>query len=83
MKTGLRVEIHDVSRYGFDPNEQTTRLTIRDTYASIDDLVRVTDSAARAIVAVKIACVYQTVVQLDGFHEDSALDLVSAGSLLV
>lgn len=27
----LRVEIHDVSRYGFDPHEQTVRLSIRDS----------------------------------------------------
>ena len=27
----LRVEIHDVSRYGFDPHEQTERLSIKDS----------------------------------------------------
>lgn len=29
----LRVEIHDVSRYGFDPHEQTERLSIKDSVA--------------------------------------------------
>jgi len=29
----LRIEIHDVSRYGFDPHEQTVRLSIRDSVA--------------------------------------------------
>jgi parallel beta-helix repeat protein len=29
----MRVEIHDVSRYGFDPHEQTERLTISDSVA--------------------------------------------------
>ncbi len=29
----LRIEIHDVSRYGFDPHEQTERLSIKDSVA--------------------------------------------------
>ena len=29
----LRVDVHDVSRYGFDPHEQTARLSIKDSVA--------------------------------------------------
>jgi Ca2+-binding RTX toxin-like protein len=53
------------------------------TYATINDLVHVTDQAAGALIAVKIGGVFQNVVQLDGYHEDSAMDLVTAGSLIV
>jgi Ca2+-binding RTX toxin-like protein len=83
VSAGVHLGLDHITDFGPGDKLDLHGLIGGQAYASLDDLVRVADTAAGVIVSVKIAGVFQAFVQLDGYHEDAALDLVSAGALVV
>ena len=52
-------------------------------YASVSDVVKVTDSSAGSTVSVKVGGAFVDVVTLDGVHGHNAAELMKAGMILV
>jgi hypothetical protein len=52
-------------------------------YTSLDDVVRLTDDADGTTVSVLDGKDFVDVVKLNGFHEDSAADMLDQGMILV
>ena len=79
---GVYLGLDHVTDFGSGDRLDLRGLIGAQTYASLNDVVRVTDGAAGALVAVRMAGVFQDVVVLDGSHQTSAVAMAAAGLLV-